>query len=890
MSRLDGLLNGSEILLAPHADFGFALWAQEYSFSGKQVWVEVEKIEKRTPTPEELMWLEAVLEDIRIRIANRTAVLKDADIAVLEDYIIRIDKIIKANIMPVAVAVGSGTLGSPVSSESEHGSSVKQSIDRFLLERKIELRNPGENIDLFLERLYKGLLKVSIETLWNQQIDASTDPYTPDVNQEPLVGARKKVDLVYNPVVYTSETWMIVKSMGALCDKIDLYFDDNTEKRKAKELIGNRMKDVLQQISVWHNRTAVRREGYDVNKSGPDGVKKALATYANDSSLAPDFQKLFYKKDILTQIEIKFLEAIELNCAVWSVMALPKTRREQLRTRIDSRVWDIATEEKYRGAVPFYRADAPIRRELMEKLIQMGITLGLDEDGAKVAFHFGDSFRTGSGIDTHLDRTWGIENAGTPEEKEIVKVAALEGGPKGVSTGAYVQSITQREKRPDFNDAIGDGIINTVPQHAWMAQFDIEIDSSFVDFSEYGDKRSQLIEIFAVKDAVFHVKTWRATDTDKAVYNAAAQAINYWWKAAPVAAAKDPILVFPSQSGLEYTTTGLPEDTDLERLLRKYHGRTTPAGQRVAEFITNFTPGLGGGRNMFEITQKWLDADSHPITGDTLQAIKEKLKSLRDYYLDSFKIDTDAHPLDFLRTIKFLFFQDTRFVNLRIAGIIENAEVLAKSGRFDKDEKDKLYNKIAGYITYDLFPRMAICMFVPDFRTVAKDLNPYGKTKPQLLQLYNEIDFLKVEELVVKTKGGSVLPNTAGLSWLVNQLVLYRDAVQSDQQTIVGAGYAYGPDSERAQAEAIRTGRDELKVPVTRREIVAMLKEYGLGLGRMVKEVKHPKTGKPFYPLRPEYDEVTALTVTPQDVIDKIVFVATLFEKTQLQAGKSGKN
>lgn len=71
---------GSSFLdLAPHADLGFSSFAKDYNIEAKAVWVEIEKLKSKTPTPQELEWCRKALEEITIRNATPSLLPSDAD-------------------------------------------------------------------------------------------------------------------------------------------------------------------------------------------------------------------------------------------------------------------------------------------------------------------------------------------------------------------------------------------------------------------------------------------------------------------------------------------------------------------------------------------------------------------------------------------------------------------------------------------------------------------------------------------------------------------------------------------------------------------------------------------------------------------------------------------
>lgn len=743
--------------------------------------------------------------------------------------------------------------------EKENLDSARNSINRLLLERIGEPRKDGEPIDTFLERIRLGMMKIAIQTFWNVKYDAQPNPaYTSDPDQNPLVGAQNDFDLVNKTVVYSNEQWMMVRSLGALCDKIHLYFDDPGEAARAKEFIGTRMKDVLQQMSVLHNRAAVRRQNYD--KTGPDGMLAALKKYASESTFAVNFEKLFRNEVWIngTEKEKNFLRAIELNCAVWSVMALPSSEVQRLHTtgRINPVVYAIATNPDSRKAVPYYQSDIRSGRALIAKLVQLGTQppLSLSQEEAELAFHVGESFRIGCGLDTYLDRSWKIDNG-----VETAVISAQEGGPKGAMTGSYVESISKNDARPDFNKALADVMVNTFVPHAGTLQ----VGHAGADISGYGDKRATLMEVFAVDGAIKDVDwTTASSSPDKAVYDAANQAVQFWWKLASLKAAKDPSLVFPTQELITYVETQSLTQTDRLRNIKRRFGLGIRSQIMVAEFIAAFTPYL---KDLFNFEQWGLDVPSHPITGTVLQAIKERLKSLRDYWINAYIADSKSYPIDFLRATKQLFYKNTQYPNKRIQGIIENAEAKARAGNFNTDEQKKFLLQINGYITYDVLVRVAVNLFAPDFRTISEELNPLkNKTKHQLWELYNSLDRLVSEEMNVATLGGGKLANTAALSTLVAQVMLYRDALKDDQEKMVNAGYAYSPYA-----------RSQL-LPITRGDIIQILQDYGMALGRSPQEHRS-QNGRISYPLKPMYAKPTEATITPQDIVDRLVLLQYLF-------------
>lgn len=129
MARFDGSFDVDRMILrTPHMDLGSSILAREYSFEQRKVWVELEKLENKTPTPDELSWIGRALEEIKVYADNPTLLPSDADRKVFkEDFQKRLENLITKYSQPL-------TLNTEANRSSEiEGFTPKNNFQKALL-------------------------------------------------------------------------------------------------------------------------------------------------------------------------------------------------------------------------------------------------------------------------------------------------------------------------------------------------------------------------------------------------------------------------------------------------------------------------------------------------------------------------------------------------------------------------------------------------------------------------------------------------------------------------------------------------------------------------------------------------------------------------------------
>lgn len=756
----------------------------------------------------------------------------------------------------------------PLTGEEQNRAETKKWILNFFRERQVPERLPGENIDDYLNRVHHRLLEIATSTFWNVIYDQSTDPYTSNFESAPTRGPLKAIQIHDHPQVYNQSNENRVKNFGSLCDQIGALFDDPAERDKANKF-GERLKAMLTEAGVWHNRAVIINSNND--PKGPDG---SLTAYEQIKAkgLDPRLEPLFQRGPETTESERLFSQAVEICMGIWSAMSLKKEKYEALKAKglISADVTKFVDDPKYR-VIPEYTSDREKSLVLIRDLINHLVSQGLSEREAQLAYHIGESYRIGAQIQSLLDFQFVDDKK---RGKKVAKVLAVEGTPKALNIGYYVEGVPTTEARPAFNQVFADQLVHGYAPWAVVTQYS---HGHPEDFSGLGDHRATIAEILAVNGAVEKV-SWntRSSSPDTTVFASASQAIRFLWARASIKGSTENAFLFNPKDIPLSKTMMLDREDEINRLQIHFGA----SGQRVKQ-LSEIPRKLVPFQRPVELFEEvGFDSDSDPISGTREEHIKALLKDSRDYLINAWKSDMKTQPGDFIRIVEFLFSRDDRpFVNDKMGRYITEARA-ESSAAANVDERaqaaGRLEQRLKGYYTYDLLLRSVFYLMQPNFASIDRArydlLNPDpAKRDAEIRRAYDELDFTTWEKFAVQTVGGYRLPQIAVIMFLINQSMELRDLLPDERKKLYDAGYRLydGPGGvhEPKPNELI----------FTRNELLQLAQEFNLGEGYAYQKSKDSK-GQIFMQLQREKGHKP----TAQYLIDRITLLNMLFRPSSL--------
>lgn len=770
---------------------------------------------------------------------------------------------------------------------------TKLSIERFLTRRGVPLKDEKpeyKDINIYLATLHDYIIKIAITTLWNQLLDKSggSDPRTVSYLIEPMKGPSKSVSLLENQLIYLKEEDQGVFSLESLLDQLQFYFDKPEDSTKAGEF-AQRLKDLFNEVSIWHNRAYTRR--HNETMTGPEGALKALHEIAHNSGLAPSLEKMLHVPNEALESEKRFAEAVEYSMAVWSVISLKQHERQKLWVHIDPRIkskyFEIQKSKDSRGNLvdtnppqyvlksdfdvfPVNNSTEDLKKHFVESIIADLKALGISESQAQLAYHIGESYRIGAG----LEAFWDVKYVSPTRKTNVpnAKVIAKEGEPKGANIGLYVESAWSNPVRPDFNIVYKDYLVHGyIPYNrALQLSHNYQVGGRKFEINEFGDGRASLAEILSVKGAIKTVD-WHSVSTspDEIIEGAATQAINFLWPGASISKSVKPENSFFLDVRNVPLTTNVLIDREDETVPLSYefgaHGAAVKGLSRLMSKISL--------RPSIETTEMYgFRSDSSPISGDRNQHLRNLYKNLRDYWINPFGIDQKRFPYDKMRMMRFMFSRDDMpdgYVNEKIRTSIENT----KNFRGTISETDKKVsewsNWLVGYLTYDLLMRSVYYLLKPDFRNVDEIKNERGDIdEDKVASVYNTVDSTNFENLLTTTIGGARLLNAPQLMYVINQSMLLQQQFPEETKKMASAGYKlFGNYSNDTNNSYLFTHYDLLK----------LAQEFGMGEGYKYK-VSKDSNGRPFMQVVREGSKPTV-----QWLIDRITLLQYLFKRDSLK-------
>lgn len=779
---------------------------------------------------------------------------------------------------------------------------IKASVENFLTQRQIELRSARpefEDIAKYLEVIHKGILNIVIISVWNEHLDNSDEPRTVSYKKSPMFGAKKEVALLGQTLIYDRSTDQNIFSLESFLDQFHLYVSDD-ERQQVKEFC-ERMKEFIREVSIWHNRAAVRRKHEDA--TGPNGAYTALTELYNQSNLSPHLKPFFVREENgvqLLETEKCFSEALEFSMGVWSVLSLKERELQRLAPFIDPKIKDTYLEtyqvggsrkfrvkKEYR-VLPRYVSTDTERLKMIEQMLEDLKRMGLSETEAMLAYHIGESYRTGAGLEAFMDVSYrgGKKN----EDKSNVSVQAQEGEPKAANIGLYVESAWGNPTRPDFVLPFKDYMVHGYIPFSRAAQFSHKLrdqGGQLIPISEVPDGRASLAELLSVKGGIQAVD-WDtgSTNPDKTVQQAATQAVNFLWPSAAVKNASTPQhSFFIDIQNIPMNTTELLDREDEIVPLRYQFGFQGNWMKRSSALVSK----LSFRANPSEYEQYGFHSESTPISGERNQRIRALYKDSRDYWVNAFTADISQYQGDFLRMMMFSFSRDdteSGYVNDKIGqqfqeAIIDlqqrttvrndgsvslrNKNVREQEEYGFKNSSEKFKKWLTGYLTYDLLMRSVFYLLKPDTRQV-QELLTNGQLDPEkIAHAYNSVEYTNYEDFVIKTIGSARLINVAQLGYVINQAMLLEDLFP-EKEELLKAGYRLWNDNPHAPNGYMYDHQDLLR----------LAKEHNLGNGYEY-GVQKDKSGRRFMQL-----QRTGNKPTYQWLADRVTLLRYLFNKSEL--------
>ncbi len=795
-------------------------------------------------------------------------------------------------------------------------------ILRLFKERGVPERKEGEPIHEYLSRIHNGLARIAVSTILNDENDSSPNGHTSSQKTSPMYGPLRKVDLFNYPLTRYTPVGVTVKDLGAIFDDLPELFDTVAD-RAAAEKFRDRQKLFYQQVTIWHDRAVIRRD--NENPEGPNG---ALAAYEAIKKLGktPDMAPLLRNREKVGSEQAMAL-AVEFCVGVWSALSLKKHEKTQLSPLMSARVRTFMNNKDLVGLVPPYRSDSDKRGKVLklmvaeaEKIIQEaeGIPVGSRlaehsrEAEARLAYHIGESYRVGSGIQAQLDATTKKDSAGNVIGWTVI---AAEGEPKALNIGMYVESAEGNPARPDFVGVYKDYMVHGYVPFARALQYShnlTDATGAMVDIGGFGDGRASLAQLLVV-DGIAEKIDWdtASSDPDAVVNNGATQAIKFIWPGASVAKA----------SSSEQAWHILPKDIkpmptqmigryEDEAMLRSYFGFSDRVTRNV----------LKGIRALFSTTRirdyevQAFDVDSETFSQETQNRVKTADKDKRDYWLNAFSQDKGQMPGDFARNLRFLFSRDDKdathgYVNDKIEALIEGcrAELNAATrateaakaptataaereaaSKLRKEVSDKIYARMQGYMSYDLYMRATFYLMQSDLRGIKLNvplpdtrdvddpieanrkikefIDTYWRKPENIREHYDELNYHNWEKSSIKNLAGGPLATAPVLGFLINQSIVLRDLVPTETDAMLRAGYGLyrvydGPKNANPATEIF-----------TWPEVLKLAQEFRLGEGYQAEVVDTPD-GREYRP-RPVGKEITL-----QDLINRIGLLQYIFRE-----------
>ncbi len=772
---------------------------------------------------------------------------------------------------------------------------VKKSVELFLAQRlDNETRKEGQTLAEYLGIIHEKMIGIATVSTLNGLLDLVDDPRTTSYKVNPMAGPAKEFSLNLLGFTYDQSDENRIKSYESFFDQFFNYFDEN-EYAEVKEFCGS-MKEKFREISTWHNRAVVRRN--NESAVGPEGALAAIQKLYDSTGYSPNLGALLSNRENATPQELRFVEGVEYSMAIWSAMILKKPQREAIWNSMNPAVQNFfygpagdangrnkyAIKKEY-AVVPRYTSTDESRKSMIEKILADLRSMGLSEKESLMAYHIGECYRIGGGIEAFLDASYKNETRGNGGN---VGVQAQEGEAKGASIGLYVESAHANTARPDFVAPFGDVLVHGYPPYPVAAQYSHSLPG---DPGGFGDGRATLATILSVKDGIKSMtpENWasRSTNPDKVIYQSAVQTIMFLWPSSKISSASEQKYSFfssPREVPISVNTT-LDRPEEWSRVAKEfgYQGETQKALVRaIGKFTLKATSE--------ELEQYGFRSESVPLSGDRKQRLKALYKESRDYWINAFLAESNQYPQDVMRMMQYVFSRDDKnegaqngteyYVNEKIGKMIEAAKTVLPAKREEFVNK-KFKPWLQGYFNFDVLMRANFYLFKPDFRNI-----PDMSSPEKIEKTYNGLDFGSYEDLSVQSVSGGPLLNTAQVMYVINQAKLLLDLIPEETEKIAKSGYKLyddkrslnlvAPEDRDAMDYANDEGIEEI---FTHADLLRLANGFDLAQGCHYK-IQETNLRKEFWQLKRDKGS----RPTTQWVVDRIKLLHFLFNKDKLGA------
>lgn len=645
----------------------------------------------------------------------------------------------------------------------------------------------GEELEKYLSRLYPALLNRALIYFWNKSEDSgASQPRTKDYKLEPMYGPNIRVELLNARLIYLEKDTTEVYHFEAFFDQFDGLFLNPNDRLTVKEFT-SRWKKLFAEMDVLHNRAVVRREGNNPNgpgydPKGPDGALTGLGNLKDSIDLSRIFPNIAELKKI-PEVEKEFLTACEFCMGVWSAMILKRQDRillwphisEEIKFFFDQPVMrggvivDVQVKKEFRNVLPIINGRTSTNQlKMIETMIKMSKKMlssapeNMRENLAKLAYHVGESFRIGGGMDTFFDVGYKIKGG-----KSIAEVVAQDGEAKLASFGAYVESNNSKNYRTRYIDIYGERLFHLYVPVVLYLQYNHNLPYRL---SEVNDGRASLLSLLAVKGGIYSIDWSTAVQVpDASVSKMASEAEKGYWGLSSVTSAirnKERLMWDPTSS---FKGKLLPfmRIRGISSMFDKDYWQSA----RRMEMIYKI---LGGDRYITAdeaVPLAFSCTEQSGLTEEDAERIKSSiLKDGVDYYMGTWKT---AHPGDFIRIARFLFSRDDReehnfFISERIQSLFGNFSSIEESDI--GAASDDLYNRLAAYLLFEVNGAVAAWLTRPKYEESETAQTEGFDWK----KLYIDLNNQSVDDMEIRSPSGRLM-HTKEIEALVNRLLVIRD-------------------------------------------------------------------------------------------------------------------
>jgi len=651
-------------------------------------------------------------------------------------------------------------------------------------------RKKNEEIKDYLARLYPALLNRSLIYFWNKSEDtAASKPRTKDYRTDPMYGPNTRVNLLNARLIYLEKDTTEVYHFEAFLDQFKTLFLKNEDKEVVKEFT-SRWKKLFAEMDVLHNRAVVRREGDDPNgpgydPKGPDGALAGLANLQKEEVI--DLHRIFPDKKELENMpnaEKEFLNACEFCMGVWSAMILKRQDRillwphmsEKIKEFFDQPIErngvivDIKIKKEFSGVLPIINGRTSSNQlKMIEKMLEVSKEMlhSVPEDNrenlAKLAYHIGESFRIGGGMETFFDVGFKQQTNG----ETIADVKAQDGEAKLASFGAYVESNNSKNYRTKYIDIFGEKLFHLYVPVAFYLQYNHDLP---YEVSEIRDGRASLMSLLTIKDGVYSIDWSTGVNApDASVAKMASEANMGFWELSSVTSAikNKGKLMWDPISAFKGSLLTFLKDRRITAVFDKDYRKASEQREKIWKL-------LGGDRYITAreaVPLAFKCTEESKLTEEDAERIKSSiLKHAVDYYMGTWKT---SYPGDFIRIARFMFSRDDRednqyFITPRVESLFENFN--SASENEIKTISDQLYDRLAAYLLFDVNMSVTAWLTRPKY----EENEIANRQGFDWNRLYDEMDNQSVDDMELLSPSGRLM-HTKQIEAAINRLLIIRD-------------------------------------------------------------------------------------------------------------------